>query len=227
MNEVVNVYSFKEIEINSNDKVVIIDGKDCKTLESYFKYIYESFGFPNDEEYTLDKYYSLMTDEKYISSYSIKIVIKDYDSFLKKDQKNKKNIYRLFVDKILPYWESETKDQKAFKLFLIHSLPFTISEEEFNDKVLNDEAIKFKKYLDIIGYFICIVILMIEPGFGLMYSMTIWFETSNTYDIVVLSLLGVNTILFLILGILWLILKRKFRKAIQKNEVNKNDIGQV
>jgi hypothetical protein len=114
----------EKIKEKKNIYIVEINGKGCSDISTYFNIISEKFKFPIKTK-SYDSYNSWMKDLSWILNEKIVIIIYNYDSFLKNDIKAKKIIEKLFIDSILPWWDTEVckyvlcGKKKSFNVYCI------------------------------------------------------------------------------------------------------------
>lgn len=99
-----------------------------------------------------------------------------------------------------------------------------MTDKEYNGKIVKFD--KLKKMIVTLEFPICIVILMIILAFPIMSMIdeSKVIKTGDAFTVVTLILLAVNCFLFLVLGIIWLILKKKLIKLNEEIEEYKKTI---
>lgn len=99
-----------------------------------------------------------------------------------------------------------------------------MTDKEYNEKIVKFD--KLKKMIVTLEFPICIVILMIIFVFPIMSMIgeSKVIKTGEVFTVFTLILLAVNCFLFLILGIIWLILKKKLIKLNKEIEEYKKTI---
>ncbi len=104
---------FNEINAKYNTYKVEVDGEKIQTWEDYITVVQDEFKFPTACLDSMDRYVDWITDlswldkTKPIEAYIL--IIRNYNSFLSRNDTLKNLIITSFVDHILPFWEEDIK----------------------------------------------------------------------------------------------------------------------
>lgn len=102
----------------------IIQGMTAKTWKDYLTQIRMQYLFPTIED-VFDGYSDWMEDLSWLNKDSYSLFIFDYELFMSKEPKNKKIVMSMFLEDILPWWDTDvTKycvggEVKPFNVYLI------------------------------------------------------------------------------------------------------------
>lgn len=77
---------------------LIIDGKDCSTLKSFYENIGKQLNFPDYFTYNLDSFDELMNDLSWIDESQIILLIINFDLFLNQEENKKQKAVIQILD---------------------------------------------------------------------------------------------------------------------------------
>ncbi len=105
--------------------VVRIDGSKIDNWKEYIEALDPFIHFPDDCTTIIARYSDWMTDLGWLGKKAYVVIIDHYSALMKNDLRDKKLVYEIFEEEILPFWDDEVEyvvgpgRKKPFNVYLV------------------------------------------------------------------------------------------------------------